>query len=282
MAITNFIPEIWSARLLESLKKELVFGGPDVINRDYEGEIANVGDTVHIVSVGRPTVNDYVANSTVIAPEELADADQTLIINRSKYFAFKIDDVDARQAKPGIMNQAMDEAAYALRDLADQWVAGMYTGVAPANILTPMTTIVSAPTDAYLALVNLDVVLDQANVPKEGRFAIVPPAFYGALQKDQRFTSYQNSGTTETLRNGAVGRASGFEIKESNNCPDLGGGVKVVIAGHPRAWSFAQQINKTVAYRPEASFSDAIKGLHLYGSKLVTPQALATINVSPA
>lgn len=282
MAISNFIPEIWSARLLESLKKDLVFGGPNVINHDYEGEIANVGDTVHILSVGRPTVNDYVANSTVIAPEELTDADQTLIINRSKYFAFKIDDVDARQAKPGIMNQAMDESSYALRDVADQWIAGMYTGVAPANILTPITTLVSAPTDAYVALVNLDTRLDQANVPKNGRFAVVPPAFYGALQLDPRFTSYLNSGTTDTLLNGVVGKASGFEISESNNCPDLGAGVKVVIAGHSRAWSFAQQINKTVAYRPEASFSDAIKGLHLYGSKLVVPQALATINVSPA
>jgi hypothetical protein len=280
MSITNFIPEIWSAKLLESLKNALVFGGPNIINRDYEGEIANVGDTVHIVSIGRPAVADYVQNVTVVNPQQLTDADQTLKITRQKYFAFQIDDVDARQAKPGIMDMAMTEAAYALANIADQWIAGMYTGIPSGSTLTPVTGLSTTFSKAYETLVDLDVNLDQNNVPKQGRFAIVPPFFYGVLQKDVRFTSYLNSDSTDTLRNGVVGRAAGFDISESNNSPFLGGTSFAVIAGHKMAWTFAEQINKTVAYRPEHSFADAIKGLHIYGTKLVTPQALSMVSVS--
>src|ERR1044072_6993976 len=108
MAITNFIPEVWAAELLTSLKKALVFG--DVANHDYEGDISEAGDTVHIVSVNRPTIGDYVKNVTSINPETLTDAERTLVIDQCKYFAFEIDDVDARQAKGGLMSEAAMEA----------------------------------------------------------------------------------------------------------------------------------------------------------------------------
>jgi N4-gp56 family major capsid protein len=278
VAVTNFIPEIWSARLLDSLQKSLVYGAPDIINRDYEGEIANVGDTVHIVSVGRPTINDYVPNVTVITPEELTDADQILRIDRSKYFAFKIDDVDARQAKPGVMQKAMQEASYGLRDVADQYIAGLYTGVAPTNAIST-TTITSA--NAYDKLVDLGVKLDESDVPAEGRWVVIPPWYHGMLQKDNRFIDASASGTTATLRNGTVGTAAGFTIRKSNNTPLVNTDNNVVIAGVKGAWSYAEQIDKTEAYRPENSFSDAIKGLHLYGAKLVIPQMIATLEASP-
>lgn len=278
MSITNFIPEVWSAKLLTSLKKSLVYGAPDVANRDYEGEISAAGDTVHIISVGRPTVADYVPNVTVITPEELTDADQTLIIDRSKYFAFKIDDVDARQAMPGIMPKAMEEAGYGLKDIADQWLAGLYTGVAPANVIGATTITVD---NAYTLLVDLGVKLDEADVPSEGRWVVVPPWYHGFLQKDPRFTSQGNSGTTATLRNGIVGEAAGFSIRKSNNTPLVNTDNRIVIAGIRDAISYAEQINKTEAYRPENSFSDAIKGLHLYGGKLVHPECLATLEASP-
>jgi hypothetical protein len=278
VSITNFIPEVWSAKLLTSLKKSLVYGAPDVVNRDYEGEIQNAGDTVHIVSVGRPTIGDYVPNVTVITPEELTDADQTLVINRSKYFAFKIDDVDARQAMPGIMPKAMEEAGYGLRDVADQWIAGLYTGVAPANAIAATTITVN---NAYELLVDLGVKLDEADVPSEGRWAIIPPWYHGFLQKDPRFTAAGNSGTTSTLRNGIVGDAAGFSLRKSNNTPLVNTDNRIVLAGINMAISYAEQINKTEPYRPENSFSDAIKGLHLYGAKLVHPEAIATLEASP-
>ena len=124
MSITRFRPEVWSAQLLVALRKALVFAQANVVNRDYEGEITAAGDTVRITSISDPTIGTYVPNSTVITPEELTDAQRTLVIDQAKYFAFKVDDIDARQARGNVMPEAMNRAAYKLRDVVDQYIAG--------------------------------------------------------------------------------------------------------------------------------------------------------------
>lgn len=281
MAITNFKPQIWSARLLVAWRKALVYGGPMVVNRDYEGDIADAGDVVKITSISDPTIADYVANSTTITPEELTDAQRNLVIDQSKYWAFKVDDVDKRQAKGNVMPEAMSRAAYKLADTADQYVAGLYTGVAAGNNLGTVPVVAATPEDAYDdVLVPLKVVLDEADVPTVGRYCVVPAWFHGRLLRDDRFVSADKAGTTEGLRNGFVGRAAGFDIMMSNNCPNPTGDDYVVQAGVNAAISFAEQINKTEAYRPESSFSDAVKGLALYGAKLVRPDGIAIATAS--
>ena len=276
MAITNFIPEVWSAQLLSSLKKSLVFG--DVANHDYEGEISEAGDTVHIVSVSRPTIADYVKNVTSINPETLTDAERLLVVDQCKYFAFEIDDVDARQAKGGLMTEAADEAAYGLADLADTYVAGLFSAVDAANQIS--TTAITTAALAVTGLVNLKVKLDNANVPQQGRFVIVPPWYLGLLLQSDTFVRVDASGSSEALRNGVVGRAFGFDVRMSNNVTNTTGDDYRVVAGHRSAVTFASQINKVEAYRPESSFSDALKGLSLYGAKLVRPAAAATLIAS--
>ncbi|TYB69733.1 P22 coat protein - protein 5 domain protein [Nonomuraea sp. PA05] len=288
MSIRRFVPEIWSARLLVALRKRLVYAGPGVVNRDYEGEIAEAGDTVRITSISDPTVGTYVPNVTSITPEELTDAQRTLVIDQCKYFAFKVDDVDARQAKGDVIPEAMSRAAYKLADVADQYVASLYTGIPAANVASAVTIDTSSPTSwatesakAYNdVLIPLKVKLDEANVPTEGRYCVVPPVFHGVLLRDDRFIRLDASGTTEGLRNGMVGRAAGFDILVSNNTPVPGANQNVVTAGIDMAISFAEQINKTEAYRPEGGFSDAVKGLTLYGAKLVRPEALASCTVT--
>lgn len=281
MAITRFRPEIWSARLLVAWRKALVYGGPMVINRDWEGEIAQAGDTVRITSISDPTIATYTANSTVITPEELTDAQRTLVVDQSKYFAFKVDDVDARQAKGNVMPEAMSRAAYKLGDVADQYVAGLYTGVASANNLGTISVTAGTPTDAYdLVLIPLKVALDDADVPSANRYCIVPPWFEGRLLLDDRFVRYDASNSSAALREGQIGRAAGFEILMSNNTPNPTGDDNVVQAGVPEAITFAEQINKTEAYRPENSFSDAVKGLSLYGAKLIRPDGIAVATAS--
>lgn len=279
MSIQNFIPEVWAAQLLTSLKKALVYAGPGVVNRDYEGEIANQGDTVRIVSISRPTVQTYVKGVTTINPEQLTDAQRALVIDQAKYFAFEVDDIDMRQARDGgaLMDEAAQEAAYALRDVADQYVESLSTGADAANALGTISVPAATPTAAYDSiLVPLKVALDVANVPTEGRYVVVPPWLHGRLLRDDRFVKVDASGTAEGLRNGQVGRAAGFDILVSNNAPKVTGDDWRVLAGHPMAISYAEQINKVEAYRPEDSFSDALKGLHLYGAKLVRPSAIAT------
>jgi hypothetical protein len=128
MAFTRFKPIIWSANLLVTLKKTMVYGGPGIVNRDYEGEIGEYGDTVKITSISRPTVGTYIPNVTNVVPEQLTDAQRSLVIDQSKYFAFSVDDVDKRQARGNVMPTAMDEAAFAMADVADQYLASLYTG----------------------------------------------------------------------------------------------------------------------------------------------------------
>lgn len=280
MAITNFIPEVWAATLQSSLKKSLVFAGPAVVNRNYEGEISSYGDTVRITSISRPSIGNYTKNSTQITPETLTDAQRALLINQSKYFAFEVDDIDLRQSRDGgsLMTEAAQEAAYGLADTADQFVAGLYVGVDGANAIT--TTTVNDADKAIKGLIDLKVKLDEANVPTQGRYAIVPAWYHGLLLRSTLFTAVDSSGTSEGLREGHVGRAYGFDVFVSNNCINVTGDDYIVQAGIPGAITFAEQISKVEAYRPEDAFSDALKGLHLYGAKLVRPTAIATLTAS--
>jgi hypothetical protein len=278
MAILRFRPEIWAAELLVSLRKRLVYAGPGVVNRDYEGEISAAGDTVRITSISDPTIGTYTPNVTSITPEELTDAQRTLVVDQAKYFAFFVDDVDARQAKGNVMPEAMRRAAYKLADQADQYVAALYTGAQSANALG--TVSVTTATIAETQLVALKVKLDEASVPTEGRFVTIPPWYHGLLLQADHFVRLDASGTTEALRNGMVGRAFGFDILVSNNAPLVTGDDYAVMAGTDAAISYAEQINKVEAYRPEAKFADAVKGLYLYGAKLVRPDSIATLVAS--
>ena len=277
MAI-SFIPEVWSAKMLVSLKKALVYGQPGVVNRDYEGEISGQGDTVRIRSISRPTIGTYTKNSTTITPETLTDAQRALYIDQSKYFAFELDDIDAAQSVGGELEGALQEAVYGLRDVADQYVASLYTGAQSANQLG--TVSVTSAALAYTQLRKLKVKLDEANVPMEGRWAIVPPWYEGLLLEEDKFVRVDASGTSEGLRNGMIGRALGFNVMASNNAPLVTGDDYAVMAGHPSAISFAEQIASIETYRPESAFADAIKGLHVYGAKLVRPDAIATVIAS--
>lgn len=281
MSLDNFIPQIWSARLLSNLQKSLVYGQAGVVNTDYEGEISQYGDTVKINSIGAVTIGDYVKNNDVEGPETLTDAQTHLTIDQAKYFNFQVDDIDAAQQKPKVMDEAMREAAYGLADVADQYVASLYTGVSDKNIIGDDTTPeVLSKDNVYDMLVDLGVLLTDAKVPREGRWVIVAPWVYGLLLKDDRFIHVSKAGTDQGLRNGIVGRAAGFDILESHNVPNVDGTKYKIIAGHPMAISKAEQINSVEAYRPEKRFADAVKGLHLYGAKLVRPEAIAVLTAN--
>ena len=273
----NFTPEIWSAMMLESLKKNLVYGDPSVVNRDYDGEISAQGDTVHIRSISRPTISNYTKGAT-LTYETLTDADRTLLIDQAKSFSFVVDDIDKAQQPGGALEGALTEATYSLRDVADQYIAGLYTGAASANAIGTVSVTTAAL--AYTQLRRLKVKLDEANVPQQGRFVVVPAWYHGLLLEEDKFVRVDASGTDQALRNGIVGRALGFDVLMSNNAPLVTGDDYAVIAGYPKAISFAEQINKVEAYRPEDSFSDALKGLHVYGAKLVRPDGIATVIAS--
>lgn len=300
MSIVNFIPELWSREILLTLRKRLIFGA--LCNRDYEGDIAQVGDTVHIVSFADPTISDYAKYGT-ITWEQLTDSETTLVIDQGKSFSFQVDDIDRKQALPGFVETATRYAAYGLANSMDGFVSAlMYANADAGNELGDQT--VSSSDDgeeAYALLLNLRAKLAEAGVPDDGRWVAVPTSFYSQLLKNDKFVRSDASPgiTTQTGMLGGpanadigeapgapynppagyVGRAVGFHVFESQTLPEHSGNP-VVIAGHAMATTLAEQIVETEAIRLIDIFGDGIRGLHVYGGKVVRPTALATANVT--
>ena len=281
MAINNFIPAIWSRSLLENLNNSLVFGQPSVINRDYQGEIAGAGSSVKIHGLGRVTVIDYTKNTDITAPETLTDSEVVLNIDQSRAFNFQIDDVDQAQQTPKVMQGAMREAAYALANDADYYLAGLHS-LGTIGIGSTATPVVPTSTTAYEYLADAYTALDEANVPSTGRWVVVSPWFHGLLRKDDRFVNYGTGDNRDTLANGAIGTAAGLTVLVSNNIRNTSGTKYKMMFGHSSTWTMAMQIEKVEAFRMERRFADAVKGLNVYGAKVTRPNTLGVITANKA
>ena len=281
MTIDNFIPTVWAAQVLLNLNDDHVYA--NAVNRDYEGVIKNFGDTVKINSIGRVTIKDYSKGATLDSPETLDDSQQQLVINQAKYFNFEIDDIDNRQQNPKLMGEATQEAAWGLADVTDVHLATVIAAsVDSGNTLANKTIGFGAGDDnPYETLVDIDVKLTENNVPRGNRWCVVPPWFEGELRKDERFVSFGTDKNRANLRGTPVGEASGLMIWISNNVP-TNGSNDILLSGYKGAVTFAEQIDKVEAFRPQKRFSDALKGLHLYGSKVTRSSALARVEVVAA
>jgi N4-gp56 family major capsid protein len=287
MPINNFIPEIWGSTIIRELEKALVYGQEGVVNRDYEGDITGQGSAVRINGIGPITIRDYAKNTDMAGPDALTDAQTVLTIDQAKYFNFQIDDIDKAQTYPKVMQAAMQQAAYNLADVVDQYiVAQMVAGVSATNAIgtdaSPITGFVAAPAKAYEQLVDLGVKLTDAKVPMAGRWAIVPPWFYGFLQKDQRFVGAGTAQTDQTLRNGIIGQAAGFTVLQSHNVPNTTLTKYKILAGVAAATTFAGQISEVEAYRVEKRLADGVKGQKVFGAKVVRSTALALMTANNA
>lgn len=286
MAVTTFIPELWSARLLYALEKAHV--ATNLVNRNYEGEISNHGDTVHINTIGAITVKSYTKNTDIDAPETLTTTDQTLVIDQAKYFNFQVDDVDKVQAAGELVDTAMGRAAYALADVSDAYLLGVIAaGAAAGNTIgSAAAPIALTGSNVYENIVKLKTKLDKANVPNTGRTIVVPPDVHSLLLLDDRFAKSTATAGQEALINGLVGRIAGFDVYMSNNVK-TGTGTDTgktpyfeITAQITDATTYAEQIIKTEAYRMESRFADAVKGLHVYGAKVTDGTKIAKILAS--
>lgn len=275
----QFIPTVWAARLLTALEKSLVYGQANVSNRHYEGEIREAGNTVKIASIGDVSIGDYIKDTDIADPETLNDSEQTLLIDQAKYFNFYVDSIDRAQQNVNVLDEAMRRSAWALREKADAFIAGVMQAAVPAGNLIGSVTTPEVPTSAsaYEYLVDLGVLLDESDVPLEGRFVVLPAWFHGLLLKDDRFIRSGTIRGDAALSNGLVGEAAGFNILKSNNVPNTAGAKYKIIAGHGIATAYVEQIVDLQTYKPEKRFGDAVKGLHVYGAKVVRPTALAML-----
>jgi hypothetical protein len=280
MAITNFVPDLWTAKILVALRKKAVAGS--LVNREYEGEIKRMGDSVKITSINDVTIGSYTAHND-ITWEDIDDATRSLVIDQAKYFAFELDDIERAQAVNGgaVMNQAIDNATYQLRDTTDAFLlAAMNTATqGTANDLGTVA-IHTIAKNLYDSFVDLAVTLDVDNVPEEGRFAVVSPALHGRLLKLDEFVTPGDQAGPSARTNGYIGSVAGLDLYKSNNLPavtDVAATGGLAIAGHSMATTFAEQIVSVEGVRRENRFADGVKGLHVYGAKVTRPTALAVV-----
>ncbi|MCU1647169.1 MAG: hypothetical protein JWN03_7444 [Nocardia sp.] len=290
MAI-NFIPEFWSDQVLVPFEADLVFGQPKVANRKYEGTIRQKGDTVHVSSIGDPTVKKYDKN-TNLDVEDLSDAETAMIIDQGDYFAFRVNDVDELQSAVNFEDPATARAGYKLQNQVDLFLYKQLTaGVLAGNQLGRITVTEGEPEKAtagqlsvYRVAVKLREKLDRASVTKNGRYLAIPPELLSPLLLDERFISADKLGSVGPLLNGTVGRMAGFDILESNNINKVGGAGAakddyVIVAGVSEALSFANQLSNVETIRDPNRFADIVRGVNIYGGKVFRPEGLASASV---
>lgn len=276
MAIANFIPTLWSENLYTQLDGQYI--GVKHCNREYEGEIKQKGAVVNIVGVGPVTVFDYSKDTDMTAPQALSDSVSRLIINQAKAFNFQIDDIDRAQCTPKLMNQAMKRAAAALSKAADSYVFSLYDSA--KNTIKEEAVTADNVIDR---LIDARTELFKNNVADANDIVIeVSPAVAALILKAKIQLSTDNSGSLDC---GCLGSIGGCRVYVSNNIATKAGtGVTYhkCLARTRRAIAFAEQLSEINAYRPEKRFADAVKGLHLYGAKVVYPEEMVLLDLGVA
>ena len=342
----NFSPVIYSKQVQMEFRKSAICEA--ITNSDYFGEIANAGDSVRIIKEPEISVSAY-TRGTAIATQDLTDVDFTLTVDKSNYFAFKLDDIEEQQTHINWLTMASNRAAYRLADQYDQeilgYLSGYKQGALHANAGVVNTTVsgtkanAAAGSDELLAanklkkgdfgnitttsagehsiplaarlsgatavatatatplqvIARMARIMDQNNVDKQGRWLVVDSVFQEVLADEDSRLLNMDWGQSGGLRNGLMlDNLHGFRVYVSNNLPSVGTGAAtagsanqntnygVIVSGHDSSVATAQQINKTETYRDPDSFADIVRGMHLYGRKILRPEALVVAKYNVA
>lgn len=265
----NFIPEIWSKKLLAKFYRQTCL--MEICNTNWEGEIKAQGNKVLIRSRPTITIGDYIVNGK-ISYQDLVDDKIELLIDRAKYFAFKADDIDAAQADIPFMNEAQQDAAQQMQIYIDTHVLGTVY----ADSTNGITSTAVTKSTVLDWLVDAGTKLDEKNIPTDGRWAIIPPWVAGTIKKSDLQDASLSGDNTSILRNGRLGMIDRFTLYVSN-CLATNGTTWQAMAGHKAAITFASQIVKVEPVQMVDTFGKAIRGLNVYGFKTVIPDALVAM-----
>ena len=273
MAISNFIPTIWSENLYTQLDKQYVAVAN--CNREFEGDIKSMGSVVKICGVGNINISSYTKNTDMSSAQQLSDTAKELRIDQAKYFNFQIDDVDRTQSNPKLMSAAMKNAANALANVADQYIFNLYDRAGE-------TVSVADPSSDNIIGYVIDAVtrLRMQNVNDPDDIVVEVSPEVAALILKAKIDLASDGG--ETLETGCIGRIAGSKIFVSSNIAQIDGGEHInhlCFVRSKRAIAFAEQLSEIEAYRPEKRFSDAVKGLHLYGAEVIYPSEFLLLSV---
>lgn len=264
MAVTHFIQTIWSKTILDSLELECKLVAD--CHRKYEGDVKQAR-SVKILGVGEPTIGNYTGVDIDI--EALSDESQTLTIDQAKYFAFYVDDVDEAQSVPGLREEFQRKSVHALAVARDSFVAAKIKE--GTNVTTAEANTREAVTEA---IDNAIVELRNRNFSEPGVIELTPKA-YNVFKKELITLSTDNP---EYIKRGIVGMYDGFEVKMSNNLAKDASHAYCCIRGK-KAIAFAGQIEKVEAHPAEKRFADIVKGLDVYGAKVIDNDRIQVIKI---
>ena len=295
-----FLPSVYSKKVLNFFRKASVVEA--ITNTDYAGEISAYGDSVKIIKEPVISVSDYTRGSDTTATK-LTDQELTLVVDSAKAFKFIVDDIESNMSHVNFKEVATSSAAYALRDSYDAAViAAMFSGVStsgPDHVLGADASAATQSMGAHQGGSNaidltgsdgtgadpLDVMafmaklLDEQSIPEEGRWFVAPPSFYNELsQSGSKLMSVDFNAGQGSIRNGLVssGKLRGFDMYKSNNVAATSTSTGKIMAGHISSTATAQTIISTEVLRDPSSFGDIVRGLHVYGAKVLRPEALVT------
>ena len=289
-----FLPSIYSKKVLNFFRKSSVVEA--ITNTDYAGEISAYGDSVKIIKEPVISVSDYTRGQDT-TPTKLTDQELTLVVDSAKAFKFIVDDIETKMSHVNFKEVASSSAAYALKDSFDAAViANMFSGLSAsspdhvlgadsatalgANVYDGAGSVdigLTSETDPLNLMARMARLLDEQNVPEEGRWFVAGPDFYEQLgQSSSKLLSVDFNAGQGSIRNGLVssGKLRGFDMYKSNNIAATSNATGKVLAGHISSTATAQTIISTEVLRDPSSFGDIVRGLHVYGSKVLRPEAI--------
>ena len=292
-----FLPSVYSKKVLNFFRKASVVEA--ITNTDYAGEISAYGDSVKIIKEPVISVSDYTRGSDT-TDTKLTDQEITLVVDSAKAFKFIVDDIETNMSHVNFKEVASSSAAYALKDAYDAAVlATMFAGVSasgPDHIIgadaaagtggvaetTASVDLLGSDgtgVDAIDLMARMARLLDDQNVPEEGRWFVAPPSFYEELsQSGSKLLSVDFNAGQGSIRNGLVssGKLRGFDMYKSNNIAATSNATGKVMAGHMSSTATANTILSTEVLRDPTSFGDIVRGLHVYGAKVLRDDALCS------
>ena len=269
----HFIPEVFSKKLQAKFYAQTILS--EVTTNEYEGEISGLGNKVNIRTVPAVTVADY---SGSLSYADVTSGTVELDINKAKSYAFKVDDILRTQADIDFMNAAAEDAAQNMKIAIE---TDVFANVGAGSSLTDVNSS-EAGTNAGNILGHIltaGKTLDQNNIPETERFMIIDPATAAIIKNSDLKQAYLTGDAESPLRNGNIGMIDRFTVYVSNNLP-TSGSVTTGLFGHPKAVAYASQMTNTETVRLESSFGDGVRGLSVYGYKVVVPTAFGEIKLN--
>ena len=283
MSYDNFKEKVWAAGIQRELERLHVFA--DGVNKEYTGVIKNLGDTVRIKNVGKPTITttnlaDSGRDITLSTPEVVPDGAISLLIDHRSTFNFKVDDIDEAQGAKGVMEVLKSETSEGLADAQDKFIADLAKDDPAVKIYSNSGTAWTLTKDNLFTVVDAaqQMLFEQDVKPSTQLDMIIPPWMNTLFRQSFIHTDTDNSAV---LKNGRVGRYGDINLKMSNNVCKDGDGNYYVQLRTSRAIAFVQQTTHIEPYRPESGFSDALKGFNLWGGRIVRPEQIIVIKCKP-